>query len=270
MVETDRALKFIESAGEPVVTALAQFACHKLDAAAALQRMSVYQQPDGGWSRTDKDFQGDLSAVSTTWVAMQWLIWLGAAKSAIFNRTAHFVQRMQRVDGSWDEPEEIIGWNPPPWMMPGRYENQLWLTSAVCCKLAEAGRQNEVAFAKALDFLRQGWQGDRFPVFIHTHWMALPLFANHVGGSCLDRDIARGCKRFLLQAVADRTADPGDLAAIAYAARLAGESAIDLYELALHGVLKNQQPDGGFATRYVEKHRPQLTVDALFLLRNYS
>jgi hypothetical protein len=35
-------------------------------------------------------------------------------KAPFSTEHAHFVQRMQRVDGSWDEPEEIIGWNPPP------------------------------------------------------------------------------------------------------------------------------------------------------------
>ena len=54
--------------------------------------------------------------------------------------------------------------------------------------------------------------------------------------------------------------------AIAHAARIAGQVAKTLYETALAGVLAHQMSDGGWATGYGEKHRPLLTVDALFVL----
>jgi hypothetical protein len=263
----DKAVQFVQASGDPVLSGLAAYATGKQDAAEALATIETYQCPDGGWTKTDKDFQGDLSVISTTWVALQWLIWLGAKNSPTLDRTVSFLHDSQRENGCWDEPEGIRQFNPPFWMLPGRYENQLWLTSAVCCKLKELGCEGSVNFEGALDFLRQGWDGQRFPVFTHTHWMTMPLLAMQNSGSVLDQEIILGCKTFLLNAIQTGEADPGDECAIAYASRLTGDLSNDLYELALRRVLSNQEEDGGMNTRYGEKHRPGFTVEVLFLLK---
>jgi hypothetical protein len=266
-IDVEKAFYFVQASGDPILAALASYACGKLSTAEALLALQPYQRPDGGWTKTDKDFQGDLSVISTTWVALQWLIWLGGKNSPMLERTVSFLRDSQRQNGCWDEPEEIRQYSPPFWMLPGRYENQLWLTSAVCCKIKELGCEDEINFAKALDFLRRGWDGKRFPVFIHTHWMAMPLLSLQNSGNELDDLIISGCKAFLQNAILSSEVDPGDQCAIAYASRLTGDRAKDLYEIALHGVLANQADDGGLNTRYGEKHRPGFTVEALFLLQ---
>ncbi|MBN1538454.1 MAG: hypothetical protein JW908_17090 [Anaerolineales bacterium] len=267
-IDIDKAVHFVEASGDLVLSALAAYAAGKQGAAETLQIIKAYQRSDGGWTKTDKDFRSDLSVISTTWVALQWLIWLGSRQSSVLEKTVAFLKNVQKEAGFWDEPQEICQYKPPFWMLPGRYENQLWLTSAVCCKLKELGREGDVDFEKALNFLRRGWDGKRYPVFSHTHWMVMPLLAMQNTGGSLDHEIILGCKTFLKNAIENGEVDPGDLCAITYASRLAGEYAKDLYELALQGVMKNQADDGGWITRYPVIHRPGITVEALFLLKS--
>lgn len=266
-VDIDKAIRFVHASQDPIFSAMVSFAAGTMGSQEVLDTLKTYQRADGGWTKTDKDFQADLSAISTTWVALQWLLWIGARSSDVLNKTVAFLKNTQRADGSWDESEEIQQYDPPPWMLPGRYENQLWLTSAVCCKLKELGREQDVDFAHALGFLRQGWNGSRFPVFIHTHWMALPLFYMENTNSAADQQIIDGCKRFLYEAIVTGQVDPGDFSAIAYGSSLAGGIADDLCETALKVVFRNQMDDGGWKTNYGDKHRPGMTVDALFLLK---
>lgn len=266
-VNVDRAVSFVQSSGDPVLSALALFATGRIGTGEAIDTISVYQMADGGWTRTDKDFQGDPSAISTTWVALQWLLWIEAGDSDVLEKTVAYLRTVQKADGCWDEPEEIVQYNPPHWMLPGRYENRLWLTSAVCCKLKELGRETKVAFYRALDFLRRGWDGTRYPAFDHTHWMVMGLLSLEHTDSVLDERIISGCKAFLYDAVVSDRVDPCDLSAIAYASLLAGERTEDLLKLSLDRILKNQLQDGGWKTNYGEKHRAGCMVDALFLLR---
>jgi hypothetical protein len=266
-VDIDKAIRFVYASKDPILSAMAAFVGGLKGTKEVLDTLKAYQRADGGWTKTDKDFQGDLSVISTTWVALQWLLWIGAIGSDVLEMTVAFLQKAQRADGSWDEPDEIKQYNPPPWMLPGRYENQLWLTSAVCCKLKELGREQDVDFTRALDFLRQGWDGRRFPVFVHTHWMAMPLFYMQNTGSDGDQQIIEGCRRFLYEAIVSGQVDPGDFSSIAYASLLTGDIADDLCETALKTVLRNQVDDGGWKTDYGDIHRPGMTVDALFLLK---
>ncbi len=265
--DIDKAIRFVYASRDPVLSAMASYVGGLKGTREVLDVLKAYQREDGGWTKTDKDFQADLSVISTTWVALQWLLWIGAEHSDALEKTVTFLRNTQRADGSWDEPGEIEQYNPPVWMLPGRYENQLWLTAAVCCKLKELGREQDVNFGRALDFLRQGWDGSRFPVFVHTHWMTMPLFFMLSSGSDADEQIILGSKRFLYEAIVSGQVDPGDFSSIAYASWLAREVADDLLRTALKAVNNNQQEDGGWKTDYGDKHRPGMTIDALFVLK---
>ena len=150
-------------------------------------------------------------------------------------------------------------------MAPGNQANQLWLTSAVCCKLFELGRETEVQFGAAVEFLRRGWEGDHFPVYQHTHWMAANLFGRLSEPLDLDRRIATGSARRLINDLAADTGDAADITSIAYAAFQSG--ARDLFDIAFPRVVANQAEDGGWATGYGDIHRPQATVEAMHLLK---
>lgn len=266
-IDPGRAVAFVLDSDDPALSSLARYATGDCSRGEVIEALAVNQRDDGGWTRTDKDFQGDLSIITAAFVALQWLSWIGDRDSSVMLNTLDFLRRTQRDDGSWDEPDAIVDFNPPFWMLPGRYGNQVWLTAALCCKLMESGLQHEVDFAKAVNFVRRGWNGKRFPDYNHTHWMALPLFHIHGSGNGTDEQIVSGCRRILYDTVEQGKGDPGDVISIAHASHLAGDVAEDLFELSLASVTGNQQEDGGWITGHGEEHRASFTVEALFLFR---
>ncbi|MDI6815723.1 MAG: hypothetical protein QME41_00825 [Actinomycetota bacterium] len=70
------AIKFVEATGDNVLSKLAYHAVGRIKKDAAIEAISAYQLSDGGWTKTDKDVEANISIISSTWVAMQWLIWL--------------------------------------------------------------------------------------------------------------------------------------------------------------------------------------------------
>ena len=266
-IDLEKATAFVLNTNDPVLSSLAQYVNGQFSREQAIEALKIYQRADGGWTKTDKDFQGDLSIISTTWMAIQWLHWLEDQHSPVLLNTLNYLRKTQREDGSWDEPEEILNFDPPFWMLPGRYENQVWLTAALCCKLKESGQEHQVDFAKAVEFIRRGWDGEKFPVYLHTHWMAMPLLHLVESGNEADAQIIQGCKKLLYAAVENDEVDQADMISIAYASHLSGDRAQDLFELSLHKVKGNQQDDGGWTTNHGDEHRAGCTVDALFLFK---
>ena len=266
-VDVARALEFVAAHGTSAHNTLAAVAVGKASPETALMQIGTYQRPDGGWARIDPDFTADLSLISQTWLGLHWLIALRPAGADALARTLEFLAASQQTSGCWDEPDAILAYDPPPWMVPNQQANQVWLTSAVCCKLKELGCEDSVRFNAALGFLRAAWQGSRFPGSPHPHWMALPLFTLNGPRAEIDTAITMGCHDVLYPLVDRAALDPLDVIAVAYGAHLCGNFAAELFLLALDRVLSFQQPDGGWTTHYGDQHRPGATVDALFLLR---
>ncbi len=123
----------------------------------------------------------------------------------------------------------------------------------------------KIDFDKAVSFLAAGWDGKRFPVYKHTHWMAMHIF--HGAGLPESKSIAEGCQAFLTSSLNNNEIDPGDCCAIAYSSQNTGGFAEDLFKLAFAKMESYQAGDGGIATKYGDQHRAGFTVEALFLLK---
>ena len=256
---------FVQRNGSELMQALAAHAIGIASGDDVVTHLQTYQNDDGGWERFDSDMQGALSTISQTWLGLQWLLWTKPSDSVPLDRTLEFLRLSQHDEGYWDEPSDILRYDPPPWMLPGNRAHQLWLTSAVCCKLLELGRETEVRFDAAVEFLRRGWEKDHFPVYQHTHWMAANLFSRLSEPTDLDRRIATGSARRLVNDLATGTGDGADMTSIAYSAFQSG--ARELFDIAFPKVVTNQAEDGGWTTGYGDKHRPQATVEAMHLLK---
>ncbi|MFW6222652.1 MAG: hypothetical protein ACOC3T_03470 [Bacteroidota bacterium] len=259
-----KAIEFIESSNDQVLISLAYFLIRRQSKEETLNTISSYQLPDGGWTATDKDFKEKISTISCTWPAIQWMIWLEIpSDNILLTKTIDFIKRKQTIDGYWDEPQSILVYNPKQWMKPEIYENQLWLTSAVCCKLRELNLEEEVDYDKAISFLLSGWNGSFFPVYAHTHWMSLCIFSGH--DSPLYKEIFEGCKAYLMDAIENNTTDIGNYVTIAYHSYSCGKPANELFQLAYNKLNDIQSGDGGIMSLYGEMHRPGITLEALAL-----
>ena len=265
-----RGLDFINKNGSGHTKAIGNAIVNPDTVDEALKELLPFQNADGGWRGMDSDMKGPISTISCTWVAMQWLSWLNLKDSECLKRTIDFIKKVQYENGSWDEPEAILEYDPPPWMIPGEYENQLWLTSAICCQLMEINKTAEVNFNAAIEFLRAGWDGKRFPGASHPHWMAIVIFNHLREDSELNEAIADGCKQFLTTQILEGKEDPFDYVDIAYASLRVGSSADDLLKLSTDRLLESQAEDGGWITNYGDQHRPMGTAKAIYLLKIIS
>ena len=258
------AVDFVTRHGDAPTRALARFFAGQLGADEALAALGACQLPDGGWMGLDKDFVGEVSIVSCAHVALDWLAAVDPRDERLVPGTLSYLRAIQRDDGSFDEPEDILRFGVPVWMRPGNVAVQAWLTAAVLCRLHELGRREAIDFDGGMAFLRGVWDGGRFPDFLHTHWVAMPIFA---GGDGSDREIALACRDILSDASDTGAVDPGDAASIATGSYLAGEVGSELLHQALEMTLAAQDEDGGWKTNYADKHRVAMTVSALALLR---
>jgi hypothetical protein len=264
-MNVELAVAFVEAHGDPAQKALASYAVGRTSLDEAITAISLHQRADGSWSGIDPDMPAAVSSISQTWLGLQWLIWLRPAGADLLDQTVAFLRSVQHPGGNWDEPDEIVSHSPPPWMIPGNHDNQVWLTSAVMCKLKELGRDGDVRSHQALHFLRGAWQRDRrqFNDGTHSHWMALPLFFGSTHE--LDREIIAGCRARLVYAAENHVFDPYDYHSAAYAALLTDDTA--LFTLCMNKLEGFQQPDGGMTTNYGDHHRPNGTLEMLFLLK---
>ena len=263
----EKAHAFVRQNGSPLARALAGHASGETDADEALNELVMLQNPDGGWRGLDSDLEAPLSTISQTWVGLKWLHWLRPSDDEPVDRTVEFLRLSQHPEGHWDEPEEILEHGPPPWMVPGDFANQVWLTAATCSRLVLHSRQASVRFDAALDFLRAAWDGERFPKYNHTHWVSLVVFGLMKDPAAVDRDIFAGSVRLLEDALAEDRIDPLEVIDVARDALYAGRPGARLFEAALPKLLAGQADDGGWTTGYGDQHRPTGTAEAVHVLK---
>lgn len=111
-----RGLNFINENGSDHTKAIGNAIVNPDTVDETLNALRPFQNADGGWRGLDSDMKGPISTISCIWVAMQLLSWLNCKDAECAERTIDFILNAQNVNGSWDEPEEILKFDPPPWM----------------------------------------------------------------------------------------------------------------------------------------------------------
>jgi hypothetical protein len=238
-----KADRYANAHGNGFMRVLVSCAAGNTTRAEALAAVGAFQLADGGWWGIGM-LKAPLSTVTNTINGLMWLCFLDGSASPSAEQAVAFLRQRQRDDGSWDEVEEINQHGPQIWMVPGSYANQVWYTVAICRYLMELGRENEVDFAAALDFVRHGWDGGQFPQYIHPHWMGLYVFNRTVDGNSLDSQIAAGCLARLLNFAAVPQLNAGELGEVGYAALGAGQPAAGLLANVSQRLMAGQAQEG--------------------------
>ena len=250
IVDVEKAVDFIHQNGNPVTMAFARYGIDKINP----EQMG------------EEDAYG-ISLLTPTLSWCQWLIWMQPVGNKMLLKTTDYLKSTQKQDGYWDEPDELSTHDVAPWMVPGQFTNQVWFTAAVCCKLKELNQTDEIHFETALEFLRSGWDGTRFPYHPHTHWHSMALMSMVEHGSTFDEQIMIGCNVFLQHGIKQGEIDPLDVITVAHSSHLCGDFGADLLALCLDKISSYQQADGGLVTFYGESARSTATANALLLLR---
>ena len=93
---------FVAQHGDGATQALARFFAGRTSANEALTAFAAYQLPDGGWMGIDRDFVGDISVVSCTHVALDWLAAIDPDDVRLLPKTLSHLSAIQKDDdGGW-------------------------------------------------------------------------------------------------------------------------------------------------------------------------
>ena len=267
IINIQRAVRFVKENGTGFHQSSLRFKAGAAGAPCVLENLSACHNRDGGWIGVDADYTGDISSITCTITGLRILDRLKIGSCPMLDATIQFLKRNQKAGGYWDEPVGILEFDIPNWYIPKYKLNQIWLTSGVLRYLTTlAGTETEM-IAKAKNYLRSQWDGERFPGYAHNSWMGMVSFYKSADGS--GREIWDNC----LQNVT-REITAYDIADVVWA--LESCLAIGLgrehraVAAGLGVLLSVQDDDGGFITSYGASHRADVTVEILDILHQYG
>lgn len=170
----EKAVNFIYSNGTPIEIARLD-SILKRNPSNVLGSIEAFQNNDGGFPYNMEP--GNISALNTTEFVLVWLHDLALLDSEVGRQTFRFILSMQHQDGTWDETDEILSYDPPPWMVPHNEYAIAFTTANSAFWLGVKGLKTE-PFFRACTFLKSSQnESGKFPGFIHTTWVSTSVLA---------------------------------------------------------------------------------------------
>jgi hypothetical protein len=258
-VNLEKAVQFVERAGDGVECARLGYILHGLEAPEEIAgRLLGGQRVDGGWAAF---WAPDTSSLDATCyrLAQADQLGLGATIPAV-RAGLMFLRERLRPDGSWEE-DESVAQVAPPWAQPGNQEARLYLTANCGYWLARASGFEGPA-ERAAGYLEGHLEANgRLPSYLHAHWLAAGLWLR------LGRDEPAGrVIGYLDGRLPDLAAS--NLAWLVTALRLAGAPANHpTVEKAASLLERTQQPDGRWQSEDGPSRDVHATLEALQALR---
>jgi hypothetical protein len=143
-----------------------------------LEELKSYQHPNGGFTYWVKE----ISNLCDTAYVLQWLEDLKIFRGPIAEPACKFILDRQLPDGGWDEVKEILAYNPPEWMIPGRIETRVWLTAFCAHVLIQFGYAEAEGTYCPTDFLLANCdKKGRLVGYFRATWISLPMLAFYPG-----------------------------------------------------------------------------------------
>ncbi len=99
-------------------------------------------------------------------------------------------------------------------------------------------------FAAALTFLRTAWGDKGFPMYPHTHWMALYLFSALPGRGALEQRIVQQSLEIVRDYALQERTNAGEVGEIGYASFKAGPVAREVLSQVLQRIIAGQAEEG--------------------------
>lgn len=169
-----KAIDFIYSNGTPIETARLDRIL-KRNPSNVLGIIQALQNKDGGFPYNMEP--GTPSTLNTTEFVLEWLHDLALLDSEVATRAFQFILSMQHQDGTWDEPDKILSYDPPPWMAPHNEYAIAFTTANSAFWLGVKGLRKE-PFHRACAFLESSQsESGKFLGFIHTTWISTAVLA---------------------------------------------------------------------------------------------
>lgn len=252
----EAAIEFVKKNGEPFEQNFLYSLSDKKYYLEFEKQLSVYQNEDGGWTRLDADYKGNISSITCTIMALSKLNSLGM-HGTLYEKTLNFLRSSQWDEGFWDEHEGIVQFNPPRWFYPNNLDNRIWFTNGLIRYLISLNCQDNELINSGKQFIRKYWCGNRLKGYGHNNWMAIVTFDEEK--TALDKEIKQNCLNNLWD-----EAEGFDLFNLIWTM----ESFISLKMSITEPIVqrffelvkqKGQSKDGGFDTDSGAQHRVDLT-----------
>jgi len=195
-INSQKAVEFVRKAGtEEEVERLECILEGRKPKAHFIENLRRLQNPDGGFPLLRE--KGKPSTLMDSAVVLVRLEEFNSLKIDVADKITSFFFARQKKDGSWNEDENIIPYNPPPWMNPKDIRVKVLSTAYTGFWLGKLGYSQDTRIKKACDFLmRHQKKSGAFEGFTHTTWIAAGLFAMVYGKEC---DVTKGCLEFLAE-----------------------------------------------------------------------
>jgi prenyltransferase beta subunit len=259
-----KAVEFVRKAGtEEEMERLECILEGKKPKARFLERLRRLQNPDGGFPLLRE--KGKPSTLMDSAVVLVSLEEFNSLKIDIADKIISFFFARQRRDGSWNEDEDIIPYNPPPWMNPKDIRVKVLSTAYTGFWLAKLGYSQDARIKKACDFLiKHQRKNGAFEGFKHTTWIAASLFAMVYGKEC---NVTEGCLEFLAEIPQDQWV-PSQIAWLLWSLISANFKEDNKFvRRFLDLLVKSQNPDGSFASEDGREFAVSTTIEAIKVLK---
>ena len=268
-VGLDKAISYVRSCGDLIENSrLDCILWGKPPGKSVLQKLEGMQNPDGGFSYWLKETK--ISTVLDTIYILHWFDDLSIKQGPLVDGAIDFIFNHHNEDGSWDEVEDVVNFDPPPFQLPGKIENRVWLSANCAHWLMLFGHaESPKCRGCPVDFLLDSREPDgRLTGYLRATWDCLPVFARY------PEDDREPFQKAL--AATEREFAPQDwegsylvwLIRCLRDARM--ESGHDLVHRSLSELVQKQRPDGSWNSEDGEEYSANATVEALRVLKDYK
>jgi hypothetical protein len=263
-MDFQKAVEFVRKAGtEEEVERLECILKRRKPKPRFLEELRGLQNPDGGFPLLME--RGKPSTLMDSAVVLVRLEEYNSLKIDVTNRIVNFFFAKQEKEGSWNEDESIIPYNPPPWMNPRDLRVKILSTAYTGFWLAKLGYSRDSRIKKACDLLiNYKKENGAFEGFKHTTWIAAGLFAMVYGKEC---NVTREGLKFLAEIPQDQWF-PSQITWLLWSLTSANfKEDNKIIRLFLNLLAKSQSPDGSFPSENGRKFSVSATLEAIKVLK---
>lgn len=269
MLDVEKAIQYVQEYGDNIENArLDSLIWGKFPDEDILHKLEKMQNLDGGFSYWIKEVK--ISTVSDSVYILRWFDDLGITKGIMLEKAVDFIFNNQKEDGSWDEVNDIIKYNPPPFLVPGNIENRIWLTANCAHWLMKFGYA-ESAKCKAcpVDFLLKYHKPNGgFPGYLRAAWDCLPIFSRYPKN---DREPFRLVLNYVESNYSPANWEGSYLTWLLRCLRDAELPAThQLVKECLKDLQDKQRSDGSWNSEDGEEYSASATVEALGVLKDFN
>jgi len=228
-----------------------------------LEELRNLQNTDGGVPLNMK--KGKASTLMDSAVVLVRLEDFNSLQIDIAERIVDFFFARQDKDGSWNENENILSYNPPPWLNPRDIRAKILSTAYTGFWLAKLGYPDDGRIKRACDFLiSYRKENGAFEGYKHNTWIATALFAMVYGKRC---NVTTDGLRFLAE-IPDGQWIPSQIAWLLWSLSSANFTKSNRFVRQFLNLLsKSQCSDGSFASEDGGEFSVSATLEAIKVLK---